>query len=170
MQTVTLCDMDVGETFVFTYNLNEVNVLLAIVTNAKNEILSCTTRRFAFKMQDQWHHTPHAQEENANYMAEVIPVEVSAVVVLEKKGSVPVEKTSGEVPLKAATAHQARREIKERFPQGANYRGYDKDGEVVIMSLVRRLGDKAGVATVKRNRANKPVRFTCTPLFGGARQ
>jgi len=69
-----------------------------------------------------------------------------------------------EFALEAKTARQARSEISRRFPQGANYSGYDADGECVIMSLVRARGDKANVATVKRNRSKPPVRFVAVPL------
>lgn len=69
-----------------------------------------------------------------------------------------------EIKLEATTAKKARSEIAAKFPQGANYKGYDEDGECVLMSLVRPRGEKANVATVTRNRSKRPVRFTCEPL------
>ncbi len=69
-----------------------------------------------------------------------------------------------EIELKAKTAKAARTEIASRFPQGANYRGYDKDRDVVLMSLVRPRGHTANVATVRRSRGSAAIRFTCVPL------
>lgn len=66
------------------------------------------------------------------------------------------------IQLEAKTAREARSEIARRFPQGANYYGYDKNGECVIMSLVRPRGDKHYVATATRGK--KAVSFTCEPL------
>lgn len=68
------------------------------------------------------------------------------------------------IPLAAKTANQARAEIAHRFPQGATYTGYDEDGEAVLLSLVRARGDKANVATARKNRCKRPVRFECEPL------
>ena|SRR5215472_5463641 len=61
--------------------------------------------------------------------------------------------------LKATTARGARAEIASRWPgKDINYTGYDKDGEAVLMSLVR--GEtKGNVATAKRNRSLPPVSF-----------
>jgi len=49
------------------------------------------------------------------------------------------------IKLEATSAKRARSEIASRFPQGANYKGFDEDGEVVLMSLVRARGSKANV-------------------------
>jgi hypothetical protein len=77
-----------------------------------------------------------------------------------------VEETLPTEPIKliAKTAREARREIAARFPQGATYTGYDIEGQDVLMSLVRAKGDKASVATVRRNGSLPPVSFTCIPL------
>lgn len=69
-----------------------------------------------------------------------------------------------EIELSAKTARAARSEIASRWPQGANYSGYDEDGEKVLMSLVRPRGQKGNVATAIRSRAKRPVRFTAEPL------
>jgi hypothetical protein len=64
------------------------------------------------------------------------------------------------ITLGAKTAKEARREIKSRWPDyPVNYKGYDKDGDCVLMSLVREKGNTTGVATVKRNRSLPPVSF-----------
>ena len=39
------------------------------------------------------------------------------------------------------------------------YKGYDRHGECVLMSLVRKRGDKANVATAHKNRSERPVKF-----------
>ena len=66
----------------------------------------------------------------------------------------------GTMLLSATTAVGARREISRRWPdKDVEYKGYDLKGECVLMSLVRKQGDKAHVATVTKNRSNKPVRF-----------
>jgi hypothetical protein len=57
--------------------------------------------------------------------------------------------------LRAKTAKKARTEIMQRWPHVAvNYTGYDRHGEAVIMSLVRKRGDKANVATTVKVRSN----------------
>jgi hypothetical protein len=57
--------------------------------------------------------------------------------------------------LRAKTAKKARTEIMQRWPHVAvNYTGYDRHGEAVIMSLVRKRGDKANVATTGKVRSN----------------
>lgn len=66
--------------------------------------------------------------------------------------------------LKAKTAREARAEISARWPQGANYEGRDEDGVCVLKSLVRARGNKANVATLRRNRSKKPVEFWAEPL------
>lgn len=64
------------------------------------------------------------------------------------------------VRLNANTAREARREISERWPQyEIQYKGYDVKGECVLMSTVRRQGNKAHVATAKRNRSKPSVSF-----------
>jgi hypothetical protein len=64
--------------------------------------------------------------------------------------------------LTAKTAREARSEI---IRLGLNrtkdviYMGYSPDGECVLISSVRKVGVKANVATIKRNRSPRPVRF-----------
>jgi hypothetical protein len=66
----------------------------------------------------------------------------------------------GFIPLSAKSAAEARRWIKENCPNtGADYYGYNKDGECVLMSTVRPKGSKAPVATATRNRAGRAVSF-----------
>ena len=68
-----------------------------------------------------------------------------------------------EVVLNAKTARLARSEISSRWPKReVEFRGVDKDGETVLISLVRRNGDKAHVAITTRNRGDKPVKFIAT--------
>jgi len=69
-----------------------------------------------------------------------------------------------EITLKAKTAKAARSEIAGRFPQGASYLGYDRNGDCVLISLVRPKGSKAPVASARANRGLSPVTFTCKPL------
>lgn len=66
------------------------------------------------------------------------------------------------VKLHAKSAVQARLEIRRRWPdKDVKYTGYDKNGEMVISSLVR--GRTTGyVATAVRNRSGKAVRFEAT--------
>jgi hypothetical protein len=57
------------------------------------------------------------------------------------------------VRLNATSAREARKEIQARWPHlEVNYKGYDTRGECVLMSTVRKQGDKAYVATARRNR------------------
>lgn len=71
----------------------------------------------------------------------------------------PDMETTMDVKLKARTAVEARREIHRRWPtQDVNYTGYNKQGEAVIMSLVRG-ATRGNVATVRRNDESKPVTF-----------
>jgi len=72
-------------------------------------------------------------------------------------------KPSGTFELQATDAREARREIRARWPQfEVNFTGYDEDGQDVFMSCVRKQGVKAGVATAKRNRSKRPVKFIAT--------
>ena len=65
--------------------------------------------------------------------------------------------------LEATSARAARKEIQARWPHyEVDFTGYDEDGNDVLLSSVRRLGDPAYVATARRNRSNKPVRFVAT--------
>jgi hypothetical protein len=81
-----------------------------------------------------------------------------------------------DIPLVSTTAVKARSEISFRWPDlDVTYTGYDEDGEAVIMSMVRKKGSTANVATAMRNRAKKSVRFvahvpyicTCTFVASG---
>lgn len=64
------------------------------------------------------------------------------------------------VTLKATTAKKARTEISGRWPTlNVNYKGYNKDGDAVLISMVRKQGDKANVATAYRNRSSRAVKF-----------
>lgn len=74
------------------------------------------------------------------------------------------------VALQAKTARQARAEISASWPTlDVNYKGYNKDGECVLMSLVRKQGDKAYVATASKNRAGPAVRFEAEiPIMQGS--
>lgn len=64
------------------------------------------------------------------------------------------------ITLKSKTAREARREISRRWPElDVNFTGYDQNGEDVFMSLVRKQGDKAPVASLRRNRSPRPVKF-----------
>lgn len=65
-----------------------------------------------------------------------------------------------EIDLQARTARQARSEIKQRWPKNdVAYLGYDEDGFMVLMSLVRGV-TKGNVATLSRNRSKRPIKFT----------
>jgi len=63
----------------------------------------------------------------------------------------------------AKTAIGARREVRERWPQGGDITGYTAEDETVYMTSVRAVGDKAHVATVTKNRAPPAVRFVGKP-------
>lgn len=70
-----------------------------------------------------------------------------------------------QIDLKAKSAREARQEIQQlAFPKGANYKGYDKNGNCVLMSQVREKGNKAYVATARKNRSLPAIRFVCEPL------
>jgi len=72
-------------------------------------------------------------------------------------------KPNHSIELDATTAKAARTEIRARWPQyEVDYTGYDEDGMDVLLSCVRRKGDKAGVATAKRNRSKPAVKFVAT--------
>jgi hypothetical protein len=65
-------------------------------------------------------------------------------------------------PLKATTAHDARREIAQRWPdRDVNYRGFTADGVCVIGGLVRRKGQSSGRlgGKPKKPGPHSPIRF-----------
>lgn len=69
------------------------------------------------------------------------------------------------IRLDAKTTQQAKREISERFPQGATYIGYNAKNEPVIKSVVLPRGAKPvfGVEyTVRKHR--HAVWFDCEPF------
>lgn len=68
----------------------------------------------------------------------------------------------GQIPLKATTARDARRECAQYAP--CSLYGFDKNDECVMMTTVYPKGHKYYVATAKRNRALPAMVFTRGPV------
>lgn len=72
----------------------------------------------------------------------------------------------GTVKLDAITATSARREVQQKYPQGATIYGW-RDGECVYIGTVRERGNKAPTASVSRNHTKRANEFYAMPLNGG---
>lgn len=68
----------------------------------------------------------------------------------------------GQIPLKATTARDARRECQAYAP--CSLYGFDKNDECVMMTTVYPRGHQSYVATAKRNRALPAMTFTRGPV------